>query len=319
VKGAASISVRHPGVVALCIAVLALSSCSSPRRDFQRAQTENTAAAYHNFVQKYPNDPLAAQARQLWQDRAQAARGDDSIYNAALQQGTPDALKQFLSDYPGHEKTADAQQALTAMTDGEDIVDLLDQKKIELKSEGNGIQSVSVSVHRLVPYQVTVLIPVGTFFDAGSSSAQSMVTTEQTALALTDDDWHEMDPDAACANRPKSVPGDTDAFSVERAPAQAELVKLMPVLDRANVEYPVRQAAVWIVTDDADYDDLGELVETSDGGSSGPRVINDAEAARAMQICDQAGIPIRSKAIWSDRVEIANGVDDQALKQWLLQ
>ncbi|MGH9344267.1 MAG: tetratricopeptide repeat protein [Terriglobia bacterium] len=300
-------------------AILALSGCANPRRGFESARSQNTAAAYHQFAEKYPSDPLAVEARQRWQQLAFAARGDDGVYEAALQQGTPGALKEFLSDYPGHSKAAEAQHALQTMTTGEDVVDLLREKKIEVATEGDGIQSVSVRVRRLVPYTVTVLIPVGTFFDAGNSSEQSMVATEESGLTLSDSDWHEITAAAACANRPKDVPQSGDAFSVERAPAQVDLAKLMPVLDRANVEYAVRQAAVWIVTDNADYDDLGELIASSNGGVSGERVIDEADAARAMQICEQAGISIREKAIWGDRERIANGVDDEQLKKWLTQ
>ena len=90
----------------------------------------------------------------------------------------------------------------------------------------------------------------------------------------------------------------------------------MPILDKANVDYATSQAAVWIVTDNATYDDLGILVASSNG-SDGSRVIHEAEAARAMQICELAGINIKRKAIWGDRKIILSGLDDGELRKWL--
>jgi hypothetical protein len=100
---------------------------------------------------------------------------------------------------------------------------------------------------------------------------------------------------------------------VQRAPQQRELAKLLPVLDKAGVNSETRQAAVWIVTDNADYDDLGVLVPP--GGGS--RVIGETEAARAMQLCEEAGIPMARKAIWQDRPQILRGLAEGDLKKWL--
>ena len=80
--------------------------------------------------------------------------------------------------------------------------------------------------------------------------------------------------------------------------------------------FTVRQAAVWIVTDNASYSDLATLVMSSDG-SGGTRVINEYEAARAMQLCDQANIDITRKAIWKDKLTILHGLHDASLKGWL--
>jgi hypothetical protein len=90
-----------------------------------------------------------------------------------------------------------------------------------------------------------------------------MVTTVEWRDHLTTDGWTNVSVSAACANRPRDVPGSTDSFTVQRSPQQAELARLMPILDKARVPYAVRQAAVWIVTDNANYDDLGILVSRS--------------------------------------------------------
>ena len=204
---------------------------------------------------------------------------------------------------------------------GADIVDLIRDRKIEVATQGGGIQGVGIRVRRLVPQPLNVRIPVGTFFASRSGSAQSMVATRDAQTTLTDDGWVSLSVSTACANRPLNIPTAGDTFGIERSPQQAELAKLMPVLDRAGVPYSVTQAAVWIVTDNATYSDLGVLVRRSQfqPAGTGSRVIGEFDAARAMQLCQEAGINIKAKAIWRDRGIILQGLQDAALKTWLQQ
>lgn len=85
---------------------------------------------------------------------------------------------------------------------------------------------------------------------------------------------------------------------------------------KTNMGIQARQAAVWIVTDNADYDDLGILV-ASQFGFGGSRVINEPETARAMRICCEAGIDITRKRIWNDKRTIFRGLTEGELKKWL--
>ncbi len=218
---------------------------------------------------------------------------------------------------PSQAQSPNGSSANQAWISG-DIVELVQQKKIEVTTSGDGIESVTVRLHRLVKVPLNVQIPVGTYFVSAQASAQNMITTQATTAQLTDDEWQGVSTPVACTNRPKDAPDSSDSFTVERAPHQEQLAKLMPVLDAAGVSYPVRQAAVWIVTDDADFSDLGELVESSNG-FDGSRVINEPETAQAMMLCDKAGIDITRKAIWRDRETILASVTDPDVKAWLQQ
>jgi hypothetical protein len=142
-----------------------------------------------------------------------------------------------------------------------------------------------------------------------------MVSTAEKKIRLSTDDWISVDVSVACANRPKDIPGSKDSFRVQRSPHQAELARLMPFLDKARAPYTVRQAAVWIVTDNASYRDLGVLVSVSFGLRT--RQINELETARAMKICDEAGIDITRKRIWRDRNIVLRKLQDSELKNWL--
>ena len=160
------------------------------------------------------------------------------------------------------------------------IQNLIREKKIEIETQGSGIKSVGVRLRKLVPYPITVRVPVGSYFVSSRQSAQNMVTTAESKVRLTGDDWRRVSVSAACANRPRDIPGSGDTFTVQRSPHQAELERLIPVLDKARVPYAVRQAAVWIVTDNADYGDLGILVSRSQFQMfGGTRQIKEYESA----------------------------------------
>ncbi len=277
---------------------------------WQQATNANTIRALRAYSQAYPKGRFFAQAEL----RQAVLRTNEAPYSLALRAGTADALNRFLQDFPGHIKEADAREVLEDMTEGRDIVDLINQKKIDVQSQGGGIQNVTVQIKSLMPYPVMVRIPVGTFFVSSSESAQNMVTTTESEVLLSSHASQYVSVDTACANRPRNVPGHSDQFSVQRSPNQKQLEALMPALDKAQVDYETRQAAVWIVTDDANYDDLGELVD-----SYNARVIHETEAARAMKICAEAGIDITQKRIWADKQTILNGLHDADLKKWLKQ
>ena len=222
------------------------------------------------------------------------------------------ALAQFF----GGLRKAEAGETPTE-TKGQDLVALVKEKKVEAHTQGDGIESIQVKVRRLVAQPVTVRIPVGTFFVSRRASAQNMVSTHEEEVVLTSNDWVSVSVPVTCANMARAVPGEKDSFAIQRSPQQPELVRLTPVLDKASAEFAVRQAAVWIVTDNANYDGLGTLV----GGfmGLGPREIHEAEAAQAMKLVDEAGIDIRKKAIWHDRHQIARELKDEHLKRWLQQ
>ncbi|MDR2138594.1 MAG: hypothetical protein LBP50_03470 [Tannerella sp.] len=192
-----------------------------------------------------------------------------------------------------------------------DIVELLENRMVEVEIRGSNITNVSLRMRRLASYPVQVRIPVGSFFVSHNPSAQNMVATGEKNVHLTTGEWQTVYIPAACANRPKDIPGSDDSFGIQHSPNRKELARLMPVLNKAGAGTTVKQVAVWIITDNADYDDLGILV------SGFTRAIGPKDAARAMQICTEAGIDITRKRIWGDRQTILSELPAGALKNWL--
>lgn len=343
---------RLGNTLAVLIAVAFLVGCASTA--YKNASTANTIASYEEFLRNYPQSESAQEAQRrlghLYAERDwAAARKNDEIkgymtfliqhpnssrvqeaasrkqllekyregWERVQREPSMQSFKEYCEQNPDSPYLPKVRMAIQDM-EGRDVVDLLTEGKIELETKGSGVQSVSVRVRKLVPYPITVRVPVGSYFVSARRSAQNMVTTEASEVRLTGDDWRSLSVSAACADRPRDIPGGGDTFTVQRSPHQEELARLMPVLDKAGVSYATRQAVVWIVTDNASYSELGILVSRpAYSAFGGMRTIRETETARAMKICEDAGIDITRKRIWNDRQEILQGLADGELKKWL--
>ncbi len=181
---------------------------------------------------------------------------------------------------------------------------------VDAQVSGSDIQYVDLKLISTVDYSIKLEIEAGTYFVC-RGGAQNMVSRQTKTLTLNPKGSIEVSLETACANRPKDIPGNGDRFDVAPAPHQEELSRLMPLLEKEDADYTTVQAAVWIVTDDADFGDLGIL---SDGYG---RAIDCDDAVLAMQRCEKAGMDITQKRIWRDRVYLQGCVDSQTMKNWL--
>lgn len=280
-------------------------------RAWRPADESGTAVALQAYLQRHPNGAHADEARQ----RIEAALHNEQLYTEAVAYGDARLIEEFLANYPGHVREGDARTTLANIAP-RDLFDLIQEGKIEAHGSGAGIESISLTLRNTTPYWLSVLIPPGTFMVARDASAQNMVTTESQMIRVRPQAETAVSLAAACANRPRDIPEGSDRFTLARTPPQTDLARLMPALASAQAPYAVRQAAVWILSDNADYADLGVLVRSTNG-FGGSRVILAPETARAMQIIDGAGIDITRRAIWRDRHDVLQQLPDGELKSWL--
>jgi len=71
----------------LCVIMAGmLAACSSPNADWQKANQQNTVAAYQQFIQQHPSDARVEQAR----NRINALN-DEQAWNTAKNANTLDA------------------------------------------------------------------------------------------------------------------------------------------------------------------------------------------------------------------------------------
>jgi hypothetical protein len=61
------------------------------------------------------------------------------------------------------------------------------------------------------------------------------------------------------------------------------------------------------------------LVRGGFGGFGGIREIGAFETAKAMQLCQEAGIDLTRETIWKDRDAVLARLEDAELKRWLEQ
>jgi hypothetical protein len=142
-----------------------------------------------------------------------------------------------------------------------------------------------------------------------------MIATSGWEIDLDAGEERSISIDTACANLPLDIPGSSNSFTVAQSPPRPDLVRIAPLL--ASESYDVRQAAVWIITDNASFDDLGILVSSSGYSDFSMRVIDEHDAARAMQILDTAGVNVRNRRIWRDRETITASLPEGELRTWL--
>jgi len=191
-----------------------------------------------------------------------------------------------------------------------ELVSLLADKVVQAEVIGRDITCVELKLRSLVDRSVNVVVPAGTFFAAAKSSTQNMIAVEEMTANLEPNGSVAVTIPAVCASLHREIPGEDDSFRITLAPSD-ELKKVALRLEAE--EYPVRQAAVWIISDNASYDDLGILKHLG-----GDRVIREEEAAKALLVLRDAGIDIKSKRIWRDKQEILRGLKNEALKEALL-
>jgi alpha-glucoside transport system substrate-binding protein len=191
------------------------------------------------------------------------------------------------------------------------IVELIADGAISASPHGAGIDDLELDLENLLDELLDVEIPPGTYFVAGSGGVQNMVVRAGKTITLQPNELAKIVLDVACANLQRDIPGEDDRFTVERE-RSGPMTRLMRVLDDTNAGYTVAQAATWIVSDNANYSDLGILITTP----SRARAIDKAAAGRAMQLVDEAGIDIAGRRIWRDRNTIAEGADP-SFGEWL--
>ena len=63
----------------------------------------------------------------------------------------------------------------------------------------------------------------------------------------------------ACMNIHRSIPDSDNTFGISQQPVNQLLTKVIQLLNEDNYTYNVKQAAVWIVTDGANYNSMGIL------------------------------------------------------------
>lgn len=93
---------RRAGWAVAAVSLL-IVGCASPERSFDKAKASDTREAYAGFLERYPDHPLAAEAK---------ARVDDLDWGAAETAGTVEAFEAYLGHHPAAAHAAEVSARL---------------------------------------------------------------------------------------------------------------------------------------------------------------------------------------------------------------
>jgi len=94
----------------LIAATAVLAACNSAQSDWKNADSQNTTAAYQDFLTQHPNDTHAQEAR----DRIKKLE-DDQAWANAQKANTADGYQQYLQREPSGAHTQEARDQVTAL------------------------------------------------------------------------------------------------------------------------------------------------------------------------------------------------------------
>lgn len=188
--------------------------------------------------------------------------------------------------------------------------------KVEVVGGGSGIEQVRIQLRNRTDHALTVRVPAGLLCAPANGNVQNMVTRAGAEVRLPPADQDEVGVPANCANFHRAIPGESETFTVQSVPEDSPLARVLAALDADHAPFPESQAAIWIVTDDANLRQLQSLTTGVFGGER-TTVISPTHVARALRLLDRVGIDVRTKAIWQARAELLTTIEDANLRAWL--
>jgi len=168
-----------------------------------------------------------------------------------------------------------------------DITTLLDNGTITAKVAGSSIQLVTLMITNKSNQAVNVIIPLGTYFLADSSSDQNMVSLQRYSRDIAPGDSANVNISSACMEIHDDIPDSRSSFSVRSlsdSGTDAKLKRVLEALESNGCSYPVCQAAVWLVYGASESEVQNILVR-----SDGTNVISTADIAKAREMINLAG------------------------------
>jgi hypothetical protein len=143
-----------------------------------------------------------------------------------------------------------------------------------------------------------------------------MVSREKVIADLTVNEKVTVSVPASCANASKEVPGKGDKFDIALSPQAEDLRKLMEVIAKKNPGEVVTQVAVWIVTDDISRDELDSRYRRFGVFDVFPfagveAAASDEDVIKAMALVEEAGIDLKEKKIYKERISAIRGLSSK--------
>jgi hypothetical protein len=177
----------------------------------------------------------------------------------------------------------DTDGTFTAQSMKLSLMEAIQKKYVRFSARGSSISSSYISVENVSDMKLNLVIQAGTFLSANSSSYQNMVLTSPQDIVVEARNTYSGSVNTACMNISRDIPDGDNSFGLTQHPNNHLLTKVIKLLNEGNYSYSVKQAAVWIVTDGANYYDMGILQN-----QYGQRTIDNEDYQKAVSIVNNA-------------------------------
>ena len=266
------------------------------------AERANTVAAY----QQYIDDAIDGARTRLAEARQKELQRDDAPFLAAKRQRSPEAWAQFLQDFRGHRRSGEALAKL-AEAEPDSIFELARTGKLTISGEGWDLYRFGVVLHKHRTSALPVSVPQGLYWKAQDPRVQDMVATHGFDHKLDQDGDIWCSTPAAGAGMRKRLATAKDKFTLLPSPPNADLARLIAFFAFKMPEFRLRQAAIWVVTDNATWDELKQYMYGQTGAEwdiitgDEEKIFDTDEVANVLQIIEAAGLDVTRYALWKDK------------------
>jgi hypothetical protein len=121
-----------------------------------------------------------------------------------------------------------------------------------------------------VDEELEVKVNVGTLFDPGASSTQTMVVISPATIEVAAREKVTVELDVACAEMHDDQPGSDDRFTVRPKQASTNVMKLLRSERFPTESFRVQQFAIWTLVDNPPADGYVRLGSSFGGSGTGP-------------------------------------------------
>jgi hypothetical protein len=164
---------------------------------------------------------------------------------------------------------------------------------VAITARGMNLEQLELGLESKSEEAIRVVVNPATVFNPGSSATQSMVVITKEVVTLEPGEKVTIELDVACADMRRDTPDSSDGFRLDAGRPSTSLVKLFKVAGFADLDFRIKQFAVWTITDNptrSGYVGLGYF-----GVGSGPS--ND-ELQQIRDLLVEAGVdPDRYRAL----------------------
>ena len=143
----------------------------------------------------------------------------------------------------------------------QDIISLIDCGDLAVSLACSSISQGSIEVRNNTDRQISFIIMPGTYMKADNTGYQNMMIMSSLEETLMPNTLSTFTVDTCCMNIHRNIPSEGDTFALAVSEDE-DLCKITEYFHDNQVDFPVRQAATWMLTSNATYEDCKVLRDT---------------------------------------------------------